>query len=140
MKNQSLLFTLKCSVIIYFAACSSIDKLGVSHTISQQLVAKKAWKVNCFGTTAADNTCIFEGYAFNFDATGKVTAIKNGSNIEGNWLEDNISKKITLNFKDKNGVLSQLNFYWDIATISDAGITFEKNSNLDSEKLYITAL
>ena len=140
MKKPFLLFALKCSVIIYFAACTSIDKLGASKTITQQLVTKSAWKVNCFGNTTSDNTCIFEGYTFNFNASGKVTASKNGTVIEGNWLEDNISNKITLNFKNQSSALSQLNYYWNIASINDAGITFEKSTDQDSEKLYITAL
>ncbi|MBS1509627.1 MAG: hypothetical protein JST86_02205 [Bacteroidetes bacterium] len=140
MKKPALLFALKCSVIIYFAACSSIDKLSVSDSISHQLVSRTAWKVNCYDKASSDNTCIFEGYTFNFDASGKVVAAKNGKTIEGNWLEDNISKKITLHFNGANAELMQLNNYWDISNISEAGITFEKETDKSSEKLYITSL
>ena len=140
MKKPVLLFALKCSVIIYFAACTNIEQYSVSNSVSQQLISKGTWKVNCYDNANTDNTCIFEGYAFSFDATGKVTARKNGITNEGNWLEDNISKKITLNFKNENPALSQLNDSWNIATISDTGITFENNSDQNSEKLYITGL
>lgn len=140
MKKPFLLFALKCSVIVYFAACTRIDKLAVSNSVSEQLISKTAWKVNCFGNATSDNTCIFEGYSFNFDASGKVTATKNGTAIEGHWLEDNISKTITISFKNSNPVLNELNDYWNISSITNAGISFEKNDTRDAEKIYITAL
>ena len=140
MKKPFLLFALKCSVIVYFAACTRIDKLAVSSSVSEQLINKTAWKVNCFGNSTSDNTCIFEGYAFSFDASGKVVATKNGTSIEGNWLENNISKTITISFKNSNSVLNELSDYWNISTVTDAGISFEKNSTNDTEKIYITAL
>jgi hypothetical protein len=140
MKKPFLLFALKCSVIIYFAACTHIDKLAVTKSVSEQLVNKTAWKVNCFSNASDDNTCVFEGYAFSFDASGKVTATKNGEAIEGNWLEDNISKTITISFKNSNTVLNELNNYWNITSVSDGGISFEKKDAKDSDKIYITSL
>jgi hypothetical protein len=96
--------------------------------------------VNCYDNANIDNTCIFEGYAFNFDATGKVVASKNGKSFEGNWIEDNISKKITLSFSNNNPALAELNNHWTIGNISDKGITFENNNEQNSEKLYISSL
>ena len=139
MKKPFLLFALKCSVIVYFAACTSIDKLAVSKSVTDQLVNKTAWKVNCFGNATNDNTCIFEGYAFRFDASGKVIASKDGKTIEGHWLENNISKTVTISFNNANPVLNELSNYWNITSITDAGISFEKNNN-NSEKFYITSL
>lgn len=139
MKKPVLLFALKCSVIVYFAACANIQNLTVSSSVSE-LVTRGSWKVNCYDNANIDNTCIFEGYSFSFTAAGKVTASKNGVSYEGNWMEDNISKKITLSFKNNNPALSELNNHWNIESISNKGITFENNNNQDSEKLYITAL
>lgn len=140
MKKPVLLFALKCSVIIYFAACTNIEQLSVSNAVSQQLISKGSWKVNCYDNASIDNTCAFEGYSFSFDAYGKVTASKDGNAIEGNWLEDNISKKITISFTKDHPTLSQLNDHWNISSINDDGITFENNTDLNAEKLYITAL
>ena len=140
MKKPFLLFALKCTVIVYFAACTSIEKLAVSKSVTDQLVNKAAWKVNCFGNATSDNTCIFEGYAFSFDASGKVIASKDGKTIEGHWLENNISKTVTISFNNANPVLNELSNYWNISSITDAGISFEKSGNKDNEKFYITAL
>ena len=139
MKKPVLLFALKCSVIIYFAAFTNIQHIGVSNSVSD-LVTKSTWKVNCFDNATADNTCIFEGYSFSFDASGKVTASKNGISAQGSWLEDNISKKISLSFTGADAALLQLNNRWDIANISEKGITFENKTDKALEKLFITAL
>ena len=135
MKIPKLIFALKCSVIIYIAACTSIDKLAVSDSVTQ-LVTKGIWKVNCYTATNVDNTCNFQDYTFVFDKSGNVTATKKGASFNGHWLEDNISKKITISFDNSNLVLNELNDYWDITSITDGGISFEKNS----EKFYITSL
>jgi hypothetical protein len=139
MKKPALLFALKCTVIIYFAACSGIDSLTTSKSVTPQ-VTKGDWKVNCFSNTAVDNTCIFEGYTFAFEPTGKVTAQKNGVIVEGYWLEDDINKKITISFKNSGTALDALSDYWNVSAIQDGKISFEKQEGLETDKLYITAL
>lgn len=139
MKKPVLLFALKCTVIIYFAACSGIDSFTTSKSVTPQ-VTKGNWKVNCFSNTAIDNTCIFDGYSFTFEPTGKVIAVKNGTTVEGNWLEDDINKKITISFKNSGTALDQLSDYWNVASIQDGQISFEKKEGNETDKLYITAL
>lgn len=139
MKKPVLLFALKCSVIVYFAACTNIQTLSVSPSVTK-LVTKGSWKVNCYSNANTDNTCNFKDYTFTFETSGNVTAVKDGVSYTGNWLEDNISKKITINFNKSNAVLNELTDYWDITAISDAGISFEKTTDVDTEKFYITAL
>ncbi len=139
MKKPVLLFTLKCFVIVYFAACINIDKFSISNSVTR-LVTKGKWKVNCYSNTNIDNTCNFKDYTFTFDESGRVTALKDGVIFTGSWLEDNIAKKITIHFNNSNAVLNDLNDYWNITAITDAGINFEKNSTNNTEKFYITAL
>ncbi len=139
MKKPVLLFALKCSVILYFAACTSIENLAVSKSVTQ-LVTKGTWKVNCYSSTITDNTCDFKDYTFTFDPSGKVIALKDNLSFTGNWIEDNISKKIIINFNNSNVLLDELSDYWNITSITDAGISFEKNSEKVTEKFYITSL
>ncbi len=137
MKKPFLLFTLKCSVIIYFAAFSSIDKFTVSRSVTQQLVDRGYWKVNCFSSATADNSFLFEEYSFSFDASGKVTATKNNTSIEGQWLEDNISKTITISFNNDTPFEKKLNTKWHINSINNASISLK---NETSETLLISKL
>lgn len=139
MKKPLLLFALKCSVIVYFAACTNIQNLADQKSVSH-LLTKGNWQVNCFSNTTADNTCDFKGYTFSFNAAGSVSAVKDGKKFNGNWIEDNISKKITIHFITGNTVLNELNDYWNITDITNAGISFEKTTNKETEKFYITAL
>lgn len=139
MKKPALLFALKCTVIIYFAACSGIDSFTTSKSVTPQ-VTKGSWKVNCFSNTITDNTCIFDGYTFTFDQTGKVLAQKNGVTVEGYWLEDDINQKISISFKNSGTALDELSDYWNVAAIQDGHISFEKKEGKDTDKLYITAL
>ena len=137
MRKPFLLFALKCSVIIYFAAFSSIDKFAVSRSVTQQIVDKGYWKVNCFGNPASDNNSLFEDYAFSFDASGKVTATKNGTSIEGHWLEDNISRSITISFNDNTPFEQKLNTKWYINAIDNASISLKNDTR---ETLLISKL
>lgn len=139
MKKPLLLFSLKCAVIVYFAACSGIDSFTTAKSASAQ-ITKGGWKVNCYSNTQTDNTCIFEGYTFNFLPTGKVTAVKGSNSFEGNWLEDNINEKVTISFKNSGTALDELNDYWNIAAIKDGEISFEKKEGNSTDKLYITSL
>ncbi len=139
MKKPTLLFALQCAVIVYFAACSSIEKIGATKSITQQVI-KGSWKVNCFSNNTTDNTCNFKDYVFTFNPNGIVTATKDGINYTGGWIEDYIEQKITISFKGSNTILSGLNNYWNITAVTDAGISFEKSSHMSNEKFYITAL
>jgi hypothetical protein len=139
MKKPTLLFALKCAVIVYFAACTSIEKIGATKSITQQ-VTKGSWKVNCFSNTITDNTCNFKDYTFIFNSNGTVTAAKDGVSYTGSWIEDHIAQKITISFKNSNAVLAGLNNYWNITAVTDTGISFEKNNTDSNEKFYITSL
>jgi hypothetical protein len=127
---------LKCSVIIYFAAFSSIDKFTVSRSVTQQIVDKGYWKVNCYSNPASDNS-LFEDYAFSFEATGKVTATKNGTVTEGRWMEDNISKTITISFNNDTPFEQKLNTKWHINAIDNASISLKNDTR---ETLLISKL
>ena len=139
MKKPTFLFALKCAVIVYFAACTNIEKIGATKSITQQ-VTKGSWKVNCFSNATTDNTCNFKDYTFTFNPNGSVTALKNGATYTGSWIEDHIAQKITISFTGTNAVLAGLNNHWDITSLTDAGISFEKNNTGSNQKFYITAL
>jgi hypothetical protein len=138
VKSPILLFTLKCSVILYFAACSGIGDYasGVSAT---PVVTKGIWKVNLYSNADKDNTNEFAGYTFTFNPGGEVKANKNGVEVIGNWSEDDISKKITINLGTKDPVLTKLNDHWNVSAIKKAELVFQNNENTN-DRLQITSL
>lgn len=139
MKNTTLLVALKCSVILYFAACTGIDKITTAISATPR-VTKGAWKINLYTEAKNDETASFDGCMLTFEPTGKITAYKNGKKITGNWAEDDILKTITINLNTKDPTLSKLNNNWDISSISKWQLSFHNNTNPEESRLQITSL
>jgi hypothetical protein len=139
MKKPILLFAIKCSVILYFAACTGIDKMTTAISATPR-VTKGAWKINLYTESKNDETASFEGCMLTFEPTGKIIAYKNGEQITGNWSEDDILKRITINLNTKDPALSKLNSYWNIATISKWQLNFQNASHPQESQLQITNL
>ena len=139
MNKTSLLVALKCSVILYFAACTGIDKITSAISATPR-VTKGAWKINLYTEAKNDETASFDGCMLTFDAAGKITAYKNGEKITGNWAEDDILKRITINLDTKDPALSKLNTYWNISNISKWQLSFNNSNNPELSQLQITSL
>ena len=139
MKKTTLLVALKCSVILYFAACTGINKITTA-TSATPRVTKGAWKINLYTEAKNDETARFDGCMLTFDAAGKMTAYKNGKKITGNWAEDDILKRITINLNTKDPALLKLNTYWNISTISKWQLSFQNSTNPEESQLQITSL
>ena len=139
MTKPFLLFAIKCSVILYFAACTSIDTLTVDKSATP-FITKGAWKVDVYADANKDKTNDFAGYNFVFGATGDLKAIKNGVEIKGNWSEDNISKRITINLGKTDPILAKLNDYWNIKKIAKLKVDLQSSDSQFAESLKITAL
>ena len=139
MKNSILLFSIKCSVILYFAACTGIDQYTTAISATPQVI-KGTWKVTLFTKATNDETTEFAGYCLTFEPTGKIIASKNGKQVTGNWAEDEILKRITINLDTKDPSLAKLNDYWTISNISKSGLSFESAENTSTERLQITSL
>ncbi len=139
MNQTTLLVALKCSVILYFAACTGIDKISTAISATPR-VTKGAWKINLYTEAKNDETASFEGCMLTFDPTGKIIAYKNGEKITGNWAEDDILKRLTINLDTKDPALLKLNSYWNISTISKWQLSFQNNNNPELSRLQITSL
>jgi len=139
MKKPILLFAIKCSVILYFAACTGIDKMTTAVSATPR-VTKGAWKINLYTESQHDETARFDGCMLTFEPSGKIIAYKNGQKITGNWAEDDILKRISINLDTKDPALSKLNTYWNIASISKWQLSFQNNKDPQANQLQITSL
>ena len=83
MKSPFLIFALKCSVILYFAACTGINEYTTAVSATPQ-VTKGAWKVNFFKDANQDLSNDLAGYTLTFIPSGKIIAVKDGQVIRGN--------------------------------------------------------
>ena len=139
MKKPILLFAVKCSVILYFAACTGIDKITTAISATPHVI-KGAWKINLYTESKNDETAAFDGCMLTFESSGKIVAYKNGEKITGNWAEDDILKRISINLNTKDPALSKLNNYWSISNISKWQLSFQNNDQPQENRLQITSL
>ncbi len=138
VKKPLLLFTLKCSVILYFAACTGINSYTKSVAASPY-VTKGTWKVNLL-EAGKDETRLLKGYDLTFSATGKITLRKDAEIITGNWSEDEIAKKITISLDTHDPVLEKLNNNWAITNANDNSIQMNNPEEITGGRLQITSL
>ena len=138
MKKPFLLFALKAAVILYFAACTSIDNYTTGKSASP-IVTKGIWKIDLFNVSQNDKTSELSGYTFTFNSSGTLKANKNGVDVIGNWFEDDIANRITIDLGTTDPALSKINGHWDVRNISNAALEFRDNNAAD-EKLNLTLL
>lgn len=139
MKKTTLLVALKCSVILYFAACTGINKYTAAVSATPH-ITNGTWKVNLFIESQSDKTTELSGYTLKFEPSGKVIAAKGKEEITGNWAEDDISKKLTISLKTDDAVLTKLSDYWTISTITNTGLSFQNAKDPSGGWLQITSL
>ena len=120
---------------MYFAACTSINEFTVDKSATP-IITKGAWKIR----VPADANNEFAGYNFVFVTTGELKVSKNGVNTKGNWSEDNISKRITINLGETDPILAKLNDYWNIKDIVNAQVNLENSHDHNGGQLKITSL
>lgn len=139
MKSPLLLFGIKCTVILYFAACTGINEYSIAESATPH-VTKGAWKINLFTESKNDQTSEFEGYTLTFESNGKIIATKKGETITGNWYEDDITKKINITLNTKDPALAKLNHYWNITGISNSELDLKNSQNPTTGRLQLTSL
>jgi hypothetical protein len=139
MNKPFLLFTLKSAVILYFAACTSIDHYTVAKS-AMPVVTKGVWKIDLYSNANNDQTNDFTGYTLTFASSGILKASKKGMETEGSWFEDNISKRISIDLGLTDPSLKKLNTNWNIREINDTQLDLQNCSNTATAKLKITIL
>jgi hypothetical protein len=133
MKKPVLLLTLKCAVVVYLLAFTGIDnfKKGKSAT---PLITKGNCSINLSGQDE------FALYTFTFLPNGTVVAKKDAIEITGQWMEDNISKKINILFSTYNPTLSKLNNRWNIKDVKENQLLIESPQTNNPSLVTIASL
>jgi hypothetical protein len=137
MRKPILLAGLKAMVILYFAACASVEDYTVAKSVTP-VVTRGNWKVNLYMDANNDKTNDFAGYLFTFSGNGDLKATKNGNDINGNWYEDNVSKRVIINLGNTDPMLVNLNDQWDIGDVSNTNVNLENANAFNVERLSIT--
>jgi len=139
VKSPLLLFALKCSVILYFAACSGIADYTTTVSATP-MVTRGTWKVNLITDAETDQTTSLTGYSLTFDPSGKIRVSKDGREVTGNWSEDDILKRINISLDTNDPQLILLNNYWNISSVTKTQVTLQKIEKTSGGRLQLTSL
>ena len=139
MKSPFLIFALKCSVILYFAACTGINEYTTAVSATPN-VTKGQWKVNLFEDANKNLSKDLTGYTLTFIPSGKIIAVKNGQVINGNWSEDEILKRMTIDLDTNDPNLKKLNDQWNVSVVTKTGVSLQNTKNPTTGRLQITSL
>ncbi len=133
------MFALKFAVILYFAACTSIDHYTIGKTVTP-VVTRGVWKVDLLKGANKGKSNDLSGYTFTFNSSGILTASKNGVDVTGNWFEDDITNRMTIKLDGTDPSLTKLNAHWNIREISNEAVQLQDDNSANNEKLDITML
>jgi hypothetical protein len=126
-------------VILYFAACTGINEYTTAVSATPQ-VTKGEWKVNLFKNASQDLSNDLTGYTITFIPSGKIIVVKNGQVIRGNWSEDEILKRMTIDLDTNDPNLKKLNDQWNVSLVTKTGVSLQNTKHPNTGRLQITSL
>jgi hypothetical protein len=115
-----LMSSLLCIAILLLNGCTK-DETNQSST--------NGWKVTNYMDDGKNLTSSFEGYTFDFQSTGVVTATKGSEIVTGVWKEfvDSGRTKFVLQFA-KSGVFEEISEDWSLVSKTDNLMKLNHNS------------
>ncbi len=137
MKNLLRYSLILFSVTLLFTACSNTGEYGATKSVAP-VVTNGDWRVSLFMDNNNDQTNDYNGYLFNFNASGDIVVTINGNAVTGSWNENSTAKNLSLNFNSADPVLNKLNDTWNIKQISAAQVNLESEGKPFSGKLNIS--
>lgn len=137
MKKPFLLFALKCSIIFYFAACTGLEDYTADKSATP-IVTGGTWVINEYLDPNNNSHNDFEGYSFTFNAGGNLTVKKDGVYTNGNWSEDDISKKMAIDLRSADPLLARLSQHWKITHVTNKKIQLQQLSTHHTMSLSAT--
>ncbi|MEO6540659.1 MAG: hypothetical protein ABIN74_06710 [Ferruginibacter sp.] len=124
---------------MYFAACTGINEYTTAVSATPH-VTKGQWKVNFFKDATQDLSNDLNRYTLTFIPSGKIIAVSNGQIIRGNWSEDEILKKMTIDLDTNDPNLKKLNDQWNVSLVTKTGVSLQNTKNPSTGRLQITSL
>ena len=115
-----LMSSLLCISIFLLSGCSKDET---------NQAATNGWKVTNYMDDSKNLTSSFDGYIFDFQSTGLVTATKGSEIVTGIWKEyvDSGRTKFVLQFA-KSGVFEEISEDWTLVTKTDKLMQLNHNS------------
>ena len=117
------------AVIFTVISCGNNDDPGNSAAAVESAVKAGTWKITIFEDSGNNETSMFSGYNFSFDASGTLTASNGGNIFIGTWSvtegksnDDNSDDlRFNINF-NLNNSFEELSDDWHVVSYSSSKI------------------
>jgi hypothetical protein len=125
MKLRVGLLALSLIISAAFLTCKKEDRISPANPIINTIVMPGDWKITLFNESSTDKSGKFKLYTFRFNTNGSISAIINGSTINGAWTyaKDKDQEKIIIYFAGTP--LNDLNDDWRIISQTSTNLELQ---------------
>lgn len=126
-------------MITAITSCKKDDNSSSnSASVLNSTVQQGSWKITYYNDSGNDETGHYNGYAFQFNSGGTVTATKAGNTVNGTWSSgnDDSTLKLILNFT--TAPFNELNDDWHVIQQNSTQIKLEDVSGGNGGIDYLT--
>lgn len=118
-------------------SCTKEKQEEIAYNVATSYINKGKWKVTKFMEDGRDQTGHFNGYVFQFNTDGSVTASKGSSVVKGTWSTgaDNSKSKFVMNFQ--SSPFDELSEDWVIKSGTANSMQMEHVSGGDGSVDYL---
>jgi hypothetical protein len=106
-------------------SCSKEKQEEIAYNLATSYLNHGKWQVTKFVDDEKDETDHFNGYVFQFNSDGTVTATRGSNVIKGKWSTTSDGSKTKLNLDFGASAFEELNSDWIIKSGSTSSIQLE---------------
>jgi hypothetical protein len=119
-------------------SCTKEKQQDIAYSLATSYINKGKWKVSRFEENGKNETNHFDGYVFQFNTDGTVTAIKANSVVKGTWTTNSDDSKTKMNLYFTAAPFTELNDDWIIKGGGTTSIQLQHTSGGDGSTDYLT--
>lgn len=140
MKKTIIYSTTILMLTLGMVSCSKTDDNQPNNNVNTEKVTG-SWIVTYYFDKDKDETDMYSGYAFVFDASGVLSVTFNNSTFEGSWsiISDDGVQKLVINIMG-NDALVEITDDWVIQSINDNRIQLKDDNSVHLEELIFERL
>jgi hypothetical protein len=110
------------------ASCSQTEQDITAFNTVTEVVTQGKWKVDIYLDANQDQTNDFAGFSFTFNRNGTVSATSVTDNYTGTWTENQVDRKLMIQFNTNNAALNKINDTWNVTEVNFRFINLSNNN------------
>jgi hypothetical protein len=111
-----------------FESCTKEKQEQIAYNLATSYINNGKWKVSRFEENGKDEAGHYNGYVFQFNTGGTVTATRGSDVVTGKWTTTGSDSKTKMTINFPSAPFNELNDDWDIKSGSAASIQLQHTS------------